>query len=108
MEKVLTSRDDIDENDEKQTNKDPTMEISNHNHQNPDNLDPVQLDQLKSDEAMGKRSHKDQITEEKNREVSGVTDQNAEEEKVEAKSQLCAPSSVASKDNVQSAICSVE
>lgn len=108
LEKVLTSRDDIDENDEKQTNKDPTMEISNHNHQNPDNLDPVQLDQLKSEEAMVKSSHKDQITEEKNGEVSDVTNQNAEEEKVEAKSQLCAPSSVASKDNVQSPICSVE
>ncbi|CAI9578477.1 unnamed protein product, partial [Staurois parvus] len=110
LEKVLTSRDnDTDENDEKSTNKDPTMERSNQDHRNPDNLDAVHVDQSESEQAMIKSSLEDQTTAGENREISVGTNQNVEEEKVdEAESQPCAPSSLASKDSVQSPICSVE
>ncbi|KAM5179684.1 serine/threonine-protein kinase Nek5-like isoform 2-T3 [Mantella aurantiaca] len=109
LEKVLTARDDDTDDNEKPTSKDPTMERSKHNHVKPDNPDPVHVDHSRSEEAMMKSNNEDQITAGINTEISVVTDQIAEEEKVEeAESQLCAAPSPASKDGVQSPICSVE
>ncbi|XP_018411948.1 PREDICTED: serine/threonine-protein kinase Nek5 [Nanorana parkeri] len=90
LEKVLAFR---DENDDNQTNEDPTMRRSSDNHQNADNPDPVQVDQSESEQAIMKSNHEDQTTAGKQSEISVVTNQTTEEVKEEAQSQLCAPES---------------
>ncbi|XP_072259627.1 serine/threonine-protein kinase Nek5 isoform X2 [Pyxicephalus adspersus] len=106
MEKVLTPRDDdSDENDEKHTNKDPTMERSNDSHHHSENIDPLHVDQSESEEVKMKCNHEDQTTTGKNRDVSVMSNPTAKEGEVEeTKLQLCALSA----GNVQSPVCSVE